>query len=811
MPPLAPLPPGQLVRPCNLELLRFETTADLGELQQMLGQERAIEAIQLGTGLELEGFNLFVLGPPGTGRHSFIRDFLGQKAAGQSVASDWCYVNNFDEPRKPRAIELPAGWGRRFRDGMVRLIAEASTAVPAAFESEDYHSRRQAIEQQASEEQEKAFEEVRQHAAEHDLAIVQTATGFNIVPLVDGEALTPETFGKLTDEERKRLQENSEHMGQELRRMLQAIPARVRKVRDQFNKLNREVALFAVGSLIEELLQAYRDIPKVVGFLKELQHDIADNVDLFMQVAENGAKPSRTGISGNRVVDQESPLARRYGVNLLVDQGDAEGAPVVFEDHPTYPYLVGQIEHIEKQGVLSTNFMLIRAGALHRANGGYLVLDIRKILFEPFAWDGLKRALKARQIDIKSLAQAYSLLTTVSLEPEPIPLRLKVVLIGDRLLYYLLQYYDPEFLELFKIAADFEAEMERSEDNVVNLAVLLGSIARREALKPLQRDAVARAIEESARFAGDAEMLSTQIRRLADIVREAHYWAEQNGKPVIGAAEVDQAIQGRNRRMGRIRDLLQRETLRNTILIDTEGARVGQINGLSVMQLGEYMFGRPTRISARVALGAGKVVDIEREVELGGPIHSKGVMILSSYIASRYASDQPLSFAASLVFEQSYGPVEGDSASAAELCALLSALAEAPIRQDLAITGSVNQSGGIQAIGGVNQKIEGFFDLCQARGLSGEQGVIIPAANVRHLMLDQRVIEAATAGQFRIYPVQTIDECLQLLTGVEAGERDTAGQFPAASLNQRIAARLHDLAEKRRQFGRPEGGESKPA
>jgi lon-related putative ATP-dependent protease len=784
-----PLSPDHLYRRCDTGLFRFETSEELEGLGRMIGQERAVEAIELGTGLELQGFNLFILGPPGTGRHSFIRQFLQEQAGDKATPSDWCYVNNFDEPHKPKAIELPAGRGGRFRDHMAQLIDEASTALPAAFESEDYHNRREAIEERANEEQEKAFDEVQNHAEELGLGIIQTATGFKFVPLREGEAITPEEYSQLSETEQSRLQEDTEKMGEELRKMLQAIPARV-----------REVALFAVGSLIEELLQEYRDFPKVIEFLKRLQQDIADHVDLFTQDTEQEAKPLRAILGGQHYLDQESPIARRYGVNLLVDRSKDEGAPVVFEDHPTYPYLVGQVEHMARMGTLITDFNLIRSGALHRANGGYLVIDIRKILIQPFAWDALKGALKAREIDIKSLAEAYSLVSTISLEPEPIPLNVKVVLIGDRMLYHLLQSLDPEFPELFKVAADFEDDIERTENNELQLAQLIATISRREQLKPLDKYAIARVIEESSRHAGDSEMLSTQIRRMADLVREAHYWAGRNSQAVIGAEDVVNAIDGQQRRMRRIHDRLQRETLRNTILIDTEGEITGQVNGLSVIQLGDYLFGRPTRITARLSLGSGKVIDIEREVELGGPIHSKGVLILSNFLAAHYVTDRPLSLAASLVFEQSYGPIEGDSASAAELCALLSALAKVPIKQSVAITGSVNQHGQIQAIGGVNQKIEGFFELCQARELNREQGVIIPQANVKHLMLRQGVFDAVSNGQFRIYAVNHIDECLEVLTGIEPGVRDAEGNFPADSLNRKITQRLIDFAESRRRF-----------
>lgn len=797
---ITPLSPDMLRRSCDPQIFAFDTTTQLPDLDTMLGQDRAVEAVELATGMNLPGFNLFVLGPPGTGRHSFIRQFLQERAAAENSPSDWCYVNNFDEPRNPKAIELPAGMGRRFRHDLAQLIEEAISAIPDAFESEDYHTRRQAIETRASQEQESAFEEVRKQAEEHGLGIIQTATGFTFVPLQDGEAISPEEFGKLPEEEQKRLQQDTEAVSKELRKMLQLIPRRVRKVRERIRKLDREVALFAVGSLIEELLQAYGAFPAVIDYLNALKQDIADHVDLFRQGAEAGIPGLKEVLIGERGSDHDSLIVQRYRVNLMVDRDGIKGAPVVFEDHPTYPYLIGQIEHIAKQGTLITDFSLIRAGALHRANGGYLVIDVRKILMQPFAWDALKRALKSREIDIKSLAQAYSLVSTVSLEPEPIPLNVKVVLIGDRILYYLLQQYDPEFLEHFKVAADFEDDMPRSEDNVQSLARLIGAIARREQLKPLDRIAMARIIDESARHAEDADMLSTQMRRLTDIVREAHYWAERNDSERIGGEEIALAIDAQRRRMGRIHDRLLRETLRDTLHIDTSGEAVGQINGLAAIQLGDFVFGRPSRITARLSMGAGKVIDIEREVELGGPLHSKGVLILSNFLAAHYVTDRPLSLSASLVFEQSYGPIEGDSASAAELCTLLSSLADVPIRQSLAITGSIDQHGRIQAIGAVNQKIEGFFDLCKARGLNGEHGVIIPASNVKHLMLRQPVVDAVREGQFHIFAVSDINACMTVLTGIEAGERDTDGQYPPDSINRRVTDRLIAFADQRRQF-----------
>lgn len=802
MEPGKPLPADALCRRCDPNDFDFETTAELEELKHMVGQQRAVEAIRFGAGMDVDGFNLFVLGPPGTGRHSFIRQFLAQRASNRPPAPDWCYVNNFQQPQKPKALELPAGRGRELRDDVSRLLGEVHTAVPAAFESEDYRTRRQAIEDEFKEEQSQTFEEIQKHARERDIQIIQTPTGIAFAPVRRGEVLSPDDFEKLSEDERHRVQKDIEDVSKEFRDAMQETPKRVRKAHEKVRELDREFAVYAVGSLIDDLIQRYEDLPKVVDYLESMQADIIDNIDQFRTPPEQqqqqqlvqrmAAMPGGGG--------DTSAIERRYSVNLLVDNSEAEGAPVVFEDHPAYTYLVGRIEHLSQMGALLTDFTLIRPGALHRANGGYLVLDVRKVLMEPFAWEALKQALKSRRIRIESLGQAYSLVSTVSLEPEPVPLQVKVVLIGERLLYYLLQALDPEFSELFKVGADFDDQMERTPENHRLLAQLLGTIASRENLKALHRDAVARVVEESARYAGDSQRLSTQVRQAADIVREASYWASQNGNDVVRAGDVQRAIDSRIRRASRIRERMQEEIQRGTILIDTEGARIGQINGLAIAQIGDFAFARPSRITARLSLGAGKVIDIEREVELGGPLHSKGVLILSGFLASHYVADRPLSLAATLVFEQSYGGIEGDSASSAELYALLSALAEVPIKQSFAVTGSVNQYGEVQAIGAVNEKIEGFFETCEARGLTGGQGVLIPVSNVQHLMLRQNVIDAVESGRFQIYPVRTIDQGMEILTGLPAGERDERGEFPDGTLNHRIRARLIEFAEKRQAF-----------
>jgi lon-related putative ATP-dependent protease len=580
-----------------------------------------------------------------------------------------------------------------------------------------------------------------------------------------------------------------------------------RDARDRLKELDRQVAMFAVGHRIDELKEKYADLADVVAYLEAVQKDVVENVDDFRRSGQEGEQAAMMGLPMQRVREAKF---RRYQVNVLVDHSQSEGAPVIYEEHPAYNNLVGRIEHMAQMGALVTDFNLIKPGALHRANGGYLVLDARDLLMQPYAWNALKRVLRAQEVRIESLSQALSLVSTVSLEPEPIPIEVKVVLIGERLLYYLLYDLDPDFGELFKVEADFSSEMPRSGENQQLYARLIATMVRREGLRPFDREAVARAIDRSSRLVGDSEKLSTHLLSIADLLNEADYWASENGNHAVTADDVQHAIDAQIHRADRLRERVQERIERGVILIDTEGAHEGQVNGLSVIALGDYAFGRPSRITARVRLGKGEVVDIEREVELGGPLHSKGVMILSGFLGARYAQDHPLSLSASLVFEQSYAGVEGDSASLAELCALLSALSEVPIKQSLAVTGSVNQHGRVQPIGGVNEKVEGFFDVCKARGLTGDQGVLIPQANVEHLMLRSDVVEAVEQGQFAVYPVETVDEALELLTGVEAGERDEEGNFPAGSVNQRVEARLIELAEKQRAFADDEESETAP-
>jgi len=797
----------QLRRTCDLSQFGFETTDELEDLSGIVGQERAVDAIVFGIGIQREGYNLFALGPSGTGKRTTISQFLDQKAAAKPTPSDWCYVNNFEHPHKPRALQLPPGQGSVLRKDMEQLIEELRTAIPTVFESEDYRTRRQEVEEELKERQEQAFSEIQRQAQERAVALIRTPVGLAFTPMKAGEIISPDTFQKLPEEERKRVEAHIFQLQEQLQEVIYQVRQWEREAREKVKELDRQMAMSIVSHPVDELREKYAELPKVVDYLNAVQQDVVENVDEFRATEEDSQ--SRV-MSLPRSLAAPSPF-RRYRVNVLVDHGESEGASVIFEEHPTYNNLIGRVEHIAQMGALVTDFDLIKPGALHRANGGYLILDAYQLLLQLYAWDGLKRALRAREIRIESMAQALSLISTVSLEPEPIPLDVKVILIGERLLYYLLYRHDPDFSELFKVEADFNEETARTPENNLLYARLVASLARNDGLRPFDRGAVARIIEHSARVAGDANKLSIHLLSVSDLLREADYWAGVTGSEIVTATDVQRAIDAQIHRADRLRERVQERIQQGTILIDTTGERVGQVNSLSVIGLGNFAFGHPSRITACIRLGKGEVIDIEREVELGGPIHSKGVLILSGFLGARYAVEHPLSLSASLVFEQSYGGVEGDSASMAELCALLSALAGLPIKQSLAMTGSVNQHGEAQPIGGVNEKIEGFFDVCQARGLTGEQGVILPVSNVQHLMLRQDVVEVVGAGQFHVYPVHGVDQAIELLTGIVAGERDEEGNFPEGSVNQLVEARLIELAKKQQAFAAPpeEEGESK--
>jgi lon-related putative ATP-dependent protease len=788
------LKPDCLYQRCDPEQFEFGTTAELEDLTEVIGQPRAVDSVKFGIGIRHKGYNLFALGPTGTGKHALVQRYAAEQAKTEPLPPDWCYVNNFLQPHKPRMLSMPPGKGLKLERDMEQLIEDLHAAIPTVFESDEYRTRSQAIEEELAEKKEQALHDIQANAEKKQIALIRTPTGFTLAPVRKGEALGQEEFENLPEEERRRIEQDTEELQDQLRRMLREAPRWDKEVRDRMSELNREMAASAVSHLIDSLRDTYKELPEVINYLDEVEKDVIDNFRHFLRHEEEKHGLQVFGIELPQR-DEGMQVDKRYRVNAFITHENHDGAPVTYEDHPSYNNLIGRVEHRAELGALLTDFTMIRPGALHRANGGYLILDVLKVLMQPFAWEGLKRALQAGEIRIESLAQFISLVSTVSLEPEPIPLNIKVILLGEPHIYYLLSMLDPEFNDLFKVAVDFDYRMDRTPETQQLYARLIGTLVQQEDLRHLDRYAVARVIEHSARLLEDGEKLFTHMRSLTDILRESDYWATQSGNATVTREDVQQAINARIYRVDRIREHIQDEIRRGTLMIDTEGKKTGQVNGLSVLDLGNFMFGRPSRITARVRMGDGEVVDIEREVELGGPIHSKGVFILSAFLGTRYSHDRPLALSASLVFEQSYSEVEGDSASSAELYALLSALADTPINQSMAVTGSVNQQGEIQPIGGVNEKIEGFFDICRVRGLTGDQGVVIPSTNVKHLMLREDLREAVEAGKFAIHAIDTVDDGIELLTGIPAGQRDDTGQFPDGSINRRVEDTLKRYSE----------------
>ena len=784
---MIPLETQQLHRACDPDQFSFRTTAEVADLTDIVGQARAMDAVRFGSDIRRDGYNLFVLGSSGMGKHSLVKQFLESRANREAEPADWCYLNNFTQPHKPKVLKLPCGKGEELRQHMERLVDYLRSAVPVQFESEEYRSRISAIQQEYNERQEREIAELGEEAEKKEIILLRTPEGFALAPGRNREVIPPDEYDKLPQEKKDRIEADISELQTHLEKILSHLPQRRRERSERIKQLNYEMMLSSVAHMIDELRAIYAGLPGVLAYLDAVQQDMVMHVDDFRKPDES------INISGMSVVTHQT--FNNYQVNVLTSNHHKAGAPVISEDNPTYSNLVGRVEHISQFGALVTNFTLIKPGALHRANGGYLLLDIRKVLMQQFAWEGLKRALQARKIHIESLGQVYSLVSTVSLEPEPVPLDVKVVLFGERMFYYLLQEYDPEFKELFKVAADFEETIERTPENDFLYAQLIATLSRKEGLLPYDRHAVARVIDHSARLTGDSQKLSMHMRSIADLLHEADYWARANNSDAVRASDVQQAIDAQIRRQDRIRDRLYEAIQRDILMIATHGAVTGQVNGLSVIELGGFAFAQPARITATTRFGKGDVINVEREVKLSGAIHSKGVFILSSFLAARYAKDQPLALSASLAFEQSYGMIDGDSASLAELCALLSNLADAPVNQALAVTGSINQLGQVQAIGAVNEKIEGFFDICNARGLTGDQGVLIPAANVQHLMLRRNVVAAAAAGKFHIYAVANIDQAIALLTGLAAGEADANGEYPHGSINGLVAARLSELGK----------------
>jgi len=778
------LSPNELYQACGLSQLDFETTETLTPLEQPLGQHRALDAIEFGINMEHNCFNLFVHGESGLGKHQLVQQIISRKASKEHSPADWCYVNNFDNPQKPKLLKLPAGMGQKLRRDMESLVEDLLTALPSSFQSEDYRNRRQEIEDEFQERQDHDFKKLDREAAERGITIKRTPTGYALAPEIDGKLYDAEDFSQLPKAERERIEKLIADIQLELKKILSNLPLLQKEHYQRTKALNREITQHTVEQLIAWIENSYRDEKKVIEYLRDVKKSAIENMEDFLPNPESPEiKNLATQIAG----------FHEYSINVIVDNTDTIGAPIVFESNPTYQNILGRTEYVSEMGTLLTDFTLIKSGALLKANGGYLILEAQKVLSHAFAWEGLKRAIKSREIKIESFESMLSMANTLTLEPESIPLNVKVILTGEPTLYYLLKEYDREFNELFKVAADFSSITERTSDNTLLFAQLIRSIQQENNTRPISKQGVGRIIEHASRLANDSEKLSLQIDSISDLLHEAEYWTTKDSRDVVDIQDIEKAIQKQRYRQDKYREIMLEQITRDIKLIDCSGKKVAQVNALSVMQVGDYAFGQPSRITATARLGHGGIIDIERESKLGGHLHSKGVMILSSYLASRFAHSAPLPLSATLVFEQSYGMVDGDSASAAELCALLSALGSIPIKQSFALTGSVNQLGEVQAIGGVNEKIEGFFDVCSARGLTGEQGVLIPEVNQVHLMLRKDIREAVSNRQFSVITVQHIDDVMELLSGMPAGKANSRNQFPKTSFNKKIQMRIDEL------------------
>lgn len=778
--------------------LGFLTTKEVEPFSGLIGQDRGLEAVALGVDIRTDNFNIYAAGGLGVGKLTAITKLLQQTLPSWGAPSDWIYVNNFENSYQPIAIELSAGQGVEFRDLMIQSIDELRVGLSAMFHSDEYITRRRAIDLAFESNQEDAIDNLVEHARSKNVGILRTPSGFTMVPLEDGEPLEPEAFQAKPVGERRVVEAKIEALERQLAELFQSFPLQQKERAEKLIKLNADMAKNVVSAALMGVRKTFKKHDKITSYLKFVETDLIRHVGLFVDEQNDDV------LVKGHVETEDDPKFRRYMVNVLVSHKRSElnGAPLVKEVNPTLSNLLGRIEaETGSSHGVGADFNMIKAGALHKANGGVLLIDAAKLLQNNFSWDGFKQALIDKEVRIASPIDDGSVLKPVSLSPEAIPLNVKVILFGEREIFYRLKEADPEFATIFKIQADFEDRVDRSDETEMQYAQIITGILKKKGLKPLDAVAVGRLIEESSRLAGDGEKLYINFVQLQDILIEADYLSSKDERKTTAHADIKMALSKREQRSSLVKERYRESIMRDLQMIETDGGVIGQINGLSVLQHGDYVFGRPNKITAQVRMGAGRVVDIEREVELGGPIHSKGVMILWGYLAGTYAQHVPLALSASLVFEQSYGGIDGDSASAAELFALLSALSQVPIRQGIAVTGSVNQQGGVQAIGGVNEKIEGYFDLCVARGLTGEQGVIIPHANRVHLMLREDVVAACGRGDFCIWSIEHIDEGLEILTGVKAGARTRNGAFEKGSLNRGVEARLTDFAHMRRAFG----------
>jgi lon-related putative ATP-dependent protease len=789
------IPAEKAYKVCEMDDINCDSSLELNALETIVGQDRAIRAMQFGLGIKKKGFNIYVSGMPGTGRTTAVRKYLEEVAVKKPVPTDWCYVNNFQNPYQPNALSLPAGRASELQKGMENLTKVIIQEVRNVFESEEYAKQKEETLNNFQQRKQEILEAVNQLAVQEGFTLQPTPMGVVTVPTRNGKPMSEEDFLKLSQPEKEVLLQKQQKVQNALETSIRSVKTLERDAREAVEKLDREVALYSLRNWTEDMKGKFQDLPDVLEYINAVQMDLLEQVGLFKTDGQEEASALPFA------APPKSLQLKKYAVNILVDNSKLNGAPVIVETNPTHNNLFGRIEQEARLGALVTDFTLVRGGSLHRANGGYLVLPVEDVIRSPFAWEDLVHALENARISIEDTGEKFGF-STKSLKPEPIPLDVKVILIGQPNVFQLLLSYEPHFSELFKVKAEFDTSMTRTPEHAREYAAFATMLCSTEGLLHMDRSAIARLVEHGSRLADDQQKLSTHFGEISDVIREASYYAGVDGAALITAKHIRAAIEERYYRSNLIQERLREMIARGMIKIEVQGKKVGQINGLSVLGLGDISFGQPNRITVSLSLGREGVVNIEREAKLSGPIHTKGVLILSGFLASRFAQDKPLNLSARLVFEQSYSGIEGDSASSTELYALLSALSGVPLNQAIAVTGSVNQNGEVQAIGGINEKIEGYFEVCTSLGLTGEQGVVMPESNVSNLMLKESVVDAIRKGKFHLWPVRTIDEGIEVLTGVKAGERLPDGKFEPDSVNAGVDARLRQIAEALQRFGK---------
>ncbi|MDP1808895.1 MAG: ATP-binding protein [Actinomycetota bacterium] len=784
---------------CDPQSFSFSSTEEVPPLIGVVGQDRAVHSLDFGFKIKTKGFNVYAAGPTGTGKHSAITSYVKELAADEPVPNDWCYVFNFSDPDKPIAIELTNGAAVGFAKDIAELIEACRSEIPKAFDSEEYERRKDSVLNELQGKREGDLDRLREDASTQGFSVELTTAGIVTVPVKDGRLMKREEFERLPEKEKAEIKSRTEALQADINRVMTSVRTLEKQAKNKVLELDKEIALFAIGHLLDDLRTKYSESEKVLQYLQSVQDDIVENLEAFKETEHQ----PELHLPGMEMPEPESPM-EKYKVNLFVTHAKNHGAPVVFEPNPTYYNLFGRLEYGAKFGAMVTNFTMIKSGSVHRANGGYLILNALDVLLNVMSYDALKRCLKAHEAKIENIGEQYRLIPATTLQPEPMPIDVKVILIGSRFIYNLLYQHDEDFMKLFKVRADFQVDMDRSLEHTDKYAALISSRCRQDDLKHFDRTGIAKVVEYGTRLAEDQTKLSTRFIEINDLVSEASYWASTNDNSLVTGDDVQRAINEQIYRSNMIEEKIREMIVDGTIMIDIRGEAVGQLNGLAVISLGDYMFGKPSRITCKVAVGKKGVVNIERESKMSGQIYNKATMILSGYLAGQFAQDKPLAVSATIGFEQSYDMIEGDSASSTELYALLSSLAGVPIKQGIAVTGSVNQQGEVQPIGGVNTKIEGFYDVCKAIGLSGDQGVLIPGLNLKHLMLREDVVEAVKAGNWHIWAVNHINEGLEVLTGQPAGARLPDGTWEPNSINDLVNKRLKRLGEDLRQFESPE-------